>query len=217
MGSGLEGGWPAGENDPDSRQVPGLSGFVTPQTAEAFLARTVVLVEGISDQLALRALAERRGRNLDAEGISIVPMGGARNIGRYLDLFGPQGFDVRLAGLCDLAEEGDFKRGLERAGLGSNLTRADMERLGFYVCVVDLEDELIRSLGAEVVEQVIAAEGELGSYRTFQKQPAKRGRSHQEQVWQFMWNRKIRYATLLVDALDLTHVPRPLDLVLAHV
>jgi hypothetical protein len=29
--------------------------------------------------------------------------------------------------------------------------------------------------------------------------------------------RKIRYARLLVDALDLTRMPRPLDLVLAHV
>jgi hypothetical protein len=29
--------------------------------------------------------------------------------------------------------------------------------------------------------------------------------------------RKIRYARLLVEALDLTRVPRPLDLVLAHV
>ena len=32
-----------------------------------------------------------------------------------------------------------------------------------------------------------------------------------------MWNRKIRYATLLVGALDLERVPRPLDGVLAHV
>jgi hypothetical protein len=29
--------------------------------------------------------------------------------------------------------------------------------------------------------------------------------------------RKIRYARLLVDALDLSHVPRPLDRALAHV
>jgi len=145
-----------------------LSRFTSPQMAEAFLARTVVLVEGISDQLALEALAARRGRNLEAEGISIVPMGGATNIGSFLDLFGPQGFDVRLAGLCDAAEEGDFRRGLERAGLGSNLTRADMERLGFYVCVADLEDELIRSLGAASVEQIVDTQGELGSFRTFQ-------------------------------------------------
>src|SRR4051812_34809541 len=92
--------------------------------------RAVVLVEGVSDQAALEALAERRGRNLSAEGISIVPMGGATNIRSFLDLFGPQGLDVRLAGLCDAGEEGDFRRGLERAGLGSNLGGADMEALG---------------------------------------------------------------------------------------
>src|ERR1700736_2263816 len=46
------------------------------------LARAVVLVEGISDQLALQALAERRGRNLDAERISVVSIGGSKNIGR---------------------------------------------------------------------------------------------------------------------------------------
>jgi hypothetical protein len=183
-------------------------------------AIAVVLVEGSSDRLALEALAERRGRNLDAEGISIVPMGGAKNIGSYLDLFGPQGSDVRLAGLCDAAEEGDFQRGLERAGLGTNLTRADMEPLGFYVCVADLEDELIRSLGAAHVEQVIDAQGELGSFRTFQKQPAQQEKSNEEQLWRFMGTRagrKSRYARLLVDALDLTRVPRPLDGVLASV
>jgi hypothetical protein len=180
-------------------------------------ARTVVLVEGISDRLALEALAARRGRDLGADGVAIVPMGGAQAIGRFLERFGPQGFDVKLAGLCDEAEERDFRRGLERAGLGSNLTRADMERLGFYVCVADLEDELVRSAGAAAVEQVIAAEGELGSFRTFQKQPAKRELPYEEQLWRFMWNRKERYATLLVQALDLSRVPRPLDRVLAHV
>ncbi|MBA3430667.1 MAG: ATP-dependent endonuclease [Actinobacteria bacterium] len=173
----------------------------------------------MSDKLALEALAGRRGRNLDAEGIAIVPMGGATNIGRFLDLFGPQGFDVRLAGLCDAAEEGDFQRGLERAGLGSNLTRADMETLSFYVCVADLEDELIRSLGAGAVEQVIEARGDLESFRTFQKQPAWQGRTHEEQLRRFFGThsgRKIQSAPLLVDVLDLSHVPRPLDRLLAH-
>jgi hypothetical protein len=192
--------------------------------AEALAAgvdpRAVVLVEGTSDQVALEALAERRGRNLDAEGVSIVPMGGATTIGHFLDLLGPQGFDVRLAGLCDAAEEGDFQRGLERAGLGSNLTRADMEPLGFYVCVADLEDELIRSLGAPVVEEIVDAQGELGSFRIFQMQPAQRGRTNEAQLRRFMGTRsgrKTHYARLLVEALDLTQAPRPLDRVLAHV
>jgi hypothetical protein len=182
--------------------------------------RTVVLVEGISDQAALEALAARRGRDLAAEGIAVVPMGGARNIRHFLELFGPRGLAVRLAGLCDAGEEGDFQRGLEWAGLGSNLSRADMEALGFYVCVADLEDELIRCLGAAGVEQVVEAQGELGSFRTFQQQPAWRARPSQEQLRRFIGThsgRKIRYARLLVDALELTSVPRPLDRVLAHV
>jgi hypothetical protein len=127
---------------------------------------------------------------------------------------------VRLAGLCDAGEESDFRRGLERAGLGSNLSRADMERLGFYVCVSDLEDELIRALGADAVEQVVGAQGDLGSFRTLQKQPEWRGPTTEEQLRRFMGSggrRKIRYARWLVDALDLSQVPRPLDLVLAHV
>jgi hypothetical protein len=184
-------------------------------------SRAVVLVEGISDQRAIEALAERRGRNLDAQGISVVPIGGAQSIGRFLKQFGPKGLDIRLAGLCDAGEEADFRRGLERAGLGSDLTRADMESLGFYVCVADLEDELIRALGAASVERVVDAQGDLGSFRTLQKQPAWLGRTTEEQLRRFMGSggsRKIRYARLLIDALDLTtQVPRPLDLVLAHV
>jgi hypothetical protein len=182
--------------------------------------RAVVLVEGVSDQFALEALAERRDRSLEAEGISVVPIGGAQSIGRFLKLFGPEGLDVTLAGLCDAGEERDFQRGLERAGFGSSLTRAEMESLGFYVCDADLEDELIRALGAASVERVVEAQGELGSFRTLQKQPAWQGRSTEEQLRRFMGSggrRKIRYARLLVDALDLARVPRPLDLVLAHV
>jgi hypothetical protein len=180
----------------------------------------IVLVEGVSDQRALEALAERRGRDLPAEGVSIVPMGGAQAVGSFLDRFGPQGLGVKLSGLCDAGEESDFRRALERAGLGTNLNRAEMERLGFYVCVVDLEDELIRSLGAAAVEQIVDAEGDLGSFRTLQKQPAWRGRTREEQLRRFMGSggsRKIRYARLLVNALDLTRVPRPLEGLLAHV
>jgi hypothetical protein len=183
-------------------------------------ARAVVLVEGISDRVALETLAQRRGRDLDAEGVSVVPIGGAQAIGRFLTLLGPQGHDLRLAGLCDAGEEDDFRRGLERAGLGSHLTRADMEALGFYVCVQDLEDELIRALGADRVEQVAERQGDLRSFRTLQKQPAWQGRTTEEQLRRFLGSggrRKIRYSRLLVEALDLTEVPRPLDLVLGHV
>jgi hypothetical protein len=199
---------------------PSARPHTIPDVKTAFSARTVVLVEGLSDQRALEALAERRGRNLDADGVAIVPMGGATNIGSFLDGYGPQGLDLRLAGLCDAAEEGDFRRALARAGFGSNLTRADMESLGFWVCVEDLEDELIRALGAASVERVVEAQGELGSFRTLQKQPAQQGRTVEEQLRRFMGTRggrKIHYARLLVEALDPGDVPRPLDGVLGAV
>ena len=98
-------------------------------------------------------------------------MGGATNIGHFLDRYGPRGLDIPVAGLCDAGEEGDFRRGLERAGLGSDLNRA-----GFFVCVADLEDELIRALGVCVVREVVAGQGELGSFLIFSKQPAQRER-----------------------------------------
>ena len=186
--------------------------------AEAPLA--VVLVEGVSDQLALEALARRRARDLQAERVAVVPMGGSKGIGAFLEKFGPSGLDVRLAGLCDAGEEGDVRRGLERAGLGSNLDRAGMERLGFYVCEADLEDELIRALGADAVIRIVEGQGELGRFRTFQQMPHKRGQSADVQLRRFLGagsGRKLRYAPLLVDALDLERVPRPLDRVLAHV
>jgi hypothetical protein len=184
------------------------------------LARAVILVEGLSDRAALQALAARRGRDLDAEGVFIVPMGGATNIGHFLRVFGPQGYGVTLAGLCDEAEERGFRLGLERAGLRPGPSRADLERLGFYVCVADLEDELIRSLGTAVVEDLIEAQGEQGAFRTFTRQPAQRDRPRQQQLRRFMGTasgRKIHYGRVLVGALDLTRVPRPLDGVLSRV
>jgi hypothetical protein len=183
-------------------------------------ARAVVLVEGRSDRCALESLAARHGRSLTAEGVAVVPMGGAMNIRRFLDRFGPAGLGVPVFGLCDAAEEGWFRRGLERAGLGAGLTRAGMEARGFYTCVTDLEDELIRALGVATVEQVIEADGELSSFRRLQKQPAQRGRSTEQQLHRFLGTRsgrKSHYAARLVDALDLTRVPRPLDRLLARI
>jgi hypothetical protein len=133
----------------------------------------VVLVEGMSDQAAVQTLAERSGRDLRAEGVFVVPMGGATNVGHFVDLFGPGGFGVRLAGLCDQGEERDFRRGLDGVG-------------PYFVCVADLEDELIRTLGAASVVQVVDAHGDLGRFRTLQKQPEWRGRTTEEQLRRFM-------------------------------
>ena len=178
-----------------------------------------VVVEGVSDQIAIETLAERRRVDLAAAGIRIVRLGGAHRIGSFLDQLGLRSDGPRVAGLCDAGEEPVFRRALERTGFGSDLTRADMEQLGFYVCVEDLEDELIRALGASRVEEILDANGDLHRFRTLQQMPEWRGRATEEQLRRFMGSggrRKIRYARFLVDALDLERVPRPLDLVLSH-
>jgi hypothetical protein len=77
----------------------------------------------------------RRGRSNRATG-------GARTIGSFVRLFGPLGFDLNIVGLCDEAEESFFSQAISAPN--PPMSRQDMERQGFYVCAVDLEDELLR-------------------------------------------------------------------------
>ena len=170
-----------------------------------------MLLEGPSDLAAVEALAAARGRDLAAEGVCVVSMGGAMSIGRYAELLGPPGLGLRLAGLCDENEKGFYDRGLKRAGAPQQ---------GFFVCVSDLEDELIRALGTAKVEEAVRAEGDLRAWQTFQHQPAQHGRLRQQQLRRFLGTkkgRKIRYGRVLVEALDPGRVPAPLDALLSHV
>lgn len=201
-------GWAFGGGDGAARELAGRLGV-----------RTAVLLEGLSDVAAVETLALRHGRDLAAEGICVVSMGGAMNAGRYAGVLGPSGIGLRLAGLCDEREQRFFERGMRRAGAPAR---------DLYVCVADLEDELVRALGTARVEDVIRAAGELRPWQTFLNQPAQQGRSRQQQMRRFLGTRKgrkIRYGRLLVDALDLAQgqgqghghgqgrgqVPAPLD------
>ena len=159
-----------------------------------------MLVEGTSDRIAVETLAQRHGRDLAAEGVAVEPIGGAQAIRRALERHA----GARLVGLVDAGEAAGFRRVLEDV----------------FVCEPDLEGELIRALGAEEVVRVVEAHGDLGPFRTLQKQPSWRGRPLEEQLRRFMGSggrRKIRYASYLVDAVELDAVPRPLAGVLAAV
>ena len=162
----------------------------------------VVLVEGMSDQAAVDTLAERSGRDLRGEGVFVVPMGGATNIGHFVALFGPGGFGVRLAGLCDQGEEHDFRRGLDRAGPRPllRLRRGPGGR-------ADPRARRPPGRGAD------RGGGRSGPFLTFTRQPAHRGAVRDQQLRRFMGTRsgrKIRYGHVLAAALDLTRVPGPL-------
>ena len=168
----------------------------------------VVLVEGVSDRIAIETLAVRLGRDIAADDVTVVPVGGAHAIGRFLEGVAPES---RVAVLCDVGEEPAVARAI---------ARSPVERLGLFVCDRDLEDELIRALGVDEVEALLEANGDLGPFRTLQKQAAWRGRPADQQLRRFMGSggsRKARYARILVDALDPGRVPPPLAGALAHV
>jgi hypothetical protein len=160
----------------------------------------VIAVEGWSDRVVLELLARRQGRDLAEEGIDIVAIGGAHAVGRVVGAL-PRGTTVR--GLCDENEARFFRRVL-----------GDV-----HVCVPDLEGELIRALGVEGVTAVLASHGGLDSFRTFQQQPAQRGRATEPQLHRWLRSsskRFKRYLPLLVEAIDLERIPQPLKDVLEN-
>jgi hypothetical protein len=157
----------------------------------------VVLVEGITDRLALDAVAARLG--LELGGIEIVPIGGAQAVRRAAAEY----VGERVVGLCDANEERFFRRVLGDAT---------------FVCVKDIEDELLRAVGVPRVEELLEAQGELTTFRHFQNQPAWRGRSAAEGLPRWLQSadrRRYRYLPLLVGMLEPDEIPAPLTGVLA--
>jgi hypothetical protein len=182
--------------------------------------RTIVIVEGETDRLALTTAARRVGRDLEAERILVAPIGGAHAIARFLTELRREQVDVEIAGLCDQAEEGIFRSALERAGYGRELSRNEMERLGFFVCEADLEDELIRAIGTEAIPRLTELQGDARAWLTFRGQPAWQARPMDQQFRRFIRSvsdRNARYIRALVDGLEPERLPPPLRRLLTHV
>jgi hypothetical protein len=188
--------------------------------ARAAAARVVVLVEGISDQIAIEAAALRLGRDLAGEGVVVLPAGGVGSIGGLALRFGPMGAGVPLAGLCDAAEVAWLCKALVKARVGIALDREGLQRLGFYVCDRDLEDELIRAVGVERALALVQENGDLDAFRTLQRQRAWKDAPVEDQFRRFLGagaRRKLRYAALFVAAVELGRMPGPLLQVLRRV
>ncbi|MFE1212571.1 TOPRIM nucleotidyl transferase/hydrolase domain-containing protein [Streptomyces albidoflavus] len=187
------GGWVNGGPGERARELAGRLGV-----------RTAVLLEGLSDLAAVETLAARQGRDLAAEGVCVVQMAGAMNVGRYALTLGPPGLGLRLTGLCDIRERPFYERGFGRAGAPADAV---------FACSDDLEDELVRALGTARVEELVHAEGDDRAWQTFLRQPAQLGRPRPQQLRRFLGTkkgRKIRYGHLLVEALGPGQVPAPL-------
>jgi len=180
-----------------------------PRTAEAFFAKRVLIVEGESDQVAVRALAGRLERDLDAEGISVVSLEGAGSFATFFALLGPAGLDIPICGLCDADHESSWRGVLASVDSAISDTAA-MEAQGFFVCRSDLEDELVSSLGSTGVESALRAAGDGPAFDRFAEQPSQEG-SHEDKLRRYVDRNKVRSAAALVDALAIpASVPQPL-------
>jgi ABC-type cobalamin/Fe3+-siderophores transport system ATPase subunit len=213
--SGVSWAQPAGLSEADAKR---FARYTTPQTAEAFFARSAVLVEGLSDLYAIVAAADKLSRDLDAEGISLVDMEGAGGIKTFINLLGPSGFGLKVAGMCDADKESDWAVVLHEAGITSADNVGAMNSKGFFVCSLDLEDELVRAYGAKNVVTLIEEEGEANAFKQFQLQPSERSKTLDEQVRGFIQKkgRKVRYAPLIVERLTKAQIPLPLQQVLSY-
>ena len=69
--------------------MAGAPWVLTARPPHNSMQATTVLVEGESDRLAVETLAFHLGHDLTALRVSVVPMGGATSIVRFLDRYGP--------------------------------------------------------------------------------------------------------------------------------
>jgi hypothetical protein len=168
--------------------------------------RTVVLFEGRSDRLAFEAVARRHA--VDVAGEALVELGGITNLRNFLTAMPEAGF--RVLGLYDGSERQHVARVLRDLGM---LRGDDLARAGFFACERDLEEEVIRAAGPDLVLETLATRGELTRFRVFQRQPAQRVRSIEEQLHRFAGTasgRKSRFAADVIEAVPIERMPVPL-------
>ena len=174
--------------------------------------QTLVLVEGDSDAAAVRAVAGLMGCDLGLHHVQVLSAAGVTNFSRVLVDFLRTHPGAQFCGMYDIADEWHVRRALANAAV-SVAVHQSLEDFSFFACVSDLEDELIRALGAQAVERVLEAQAELVSFRRFQAMPQHRGTPVHQQLHRFLGTRatrKVRCAQRLVEALDLAQLPRPL-------
>lgn len=178
------------------------------------MPRSLILVEGESDAGAVRALAGLSGCDLELNHVDIRSADGVTNFPKLLADFVRANPGANFCGMYDVADEWHVRRALVNAGVAVG-PGDSLEPLGFFACVADLEDELIRAVGTDGVERMLDEEGELASFRRFQAMPQHRDTPGCRQLHRFLGTRatrKIRSARRLVEVLGLARLPRPLRL-----
>lgn len=175
----------------------------------------VVLLEGRSDIAAVRAAAA--SAQVDLSGVRLVDLGGITNVRSRLTVLAREEPGVeQVLGMCDAGETRFVVSALESTGHWVR-DASDLASAGFFVCVADLEDELLRALGPGRVIQVLDRLGLRDKLDALGQQPAWRERPLRDQLHRFAGvasGRKELLATAFTAELAADELPEPLRLLL---
>ena len=172
----------------------------------------IVLVEGVSDQIAVDTLAQRLGGS--DTGVAVLPVGGAQGLRRMLRTIRADHPAVPLSGLYDIAEAHVIRRALEDAGLLGPDTA--IEDAGFGALLISKTSccapaGRISSRRASPTTATSPRSASCRSSRSGAIAPI------HAQLRRWMTSgarRKLRYARIFVDAIPLERMPEPLLAVL---
>lgn len=180
-------------------------------------SRLIVLLEGASDVAAVRALMSTCG--IDPSPVELVSLGGVTNVGRMLKEVRQVRGDVDVVGLCDAAETRFVEQALNDDGLPV-ADATDLPMYGFFVCEQDLEDELIRALGADRALDALVGAGLGGKFDNLRAQAPWADRPLDEQLHRFCGaasGRKELAAGILAGALAEDEIPEPMSMLLDRI
>ena len=167
-------------------------------------------------------MARRRGWDLRAEGVLTLPIGGVTNLGAFIQVLGPCRGSASGWPVCAMPPRWHYARRALRTGRPGRQTSpsAGLEARGFFVCDADLEDELIRALGTPACRgRSSRRRASSTRFAGSRGSPPNGDAVLNAQLRRFLGTRarrKVRYGSLLIDAMALAHVPRALGLVIAH-
>jgi putative ATP-dependent endonuclease of OLD family len=175
---------------------------------EPLTATHVVIVEGPSDRLVLRRVADLLGYDLDRLGVSVVSLDGAGDVRMARAIFGPSGFRVPMSTLID---DDRAVRNVERA---YGIQRADFTANHIYVSTPDLEGEYVTALGAGRLWESFSASTEFSKNKLKTCVPTGADGTYTiEDVARFCRSDKIRAALVVVDVLAETEAETIVSLV----
>ena len=131
----------------DAKRREKLIKELDPERNELFFATRLLLVEGDTEKLAIPEYASRLGLELDQSGVTIVEVGGKRNLPEFVQIAKSFGIPVGVLYDRDASDFRSLREDEARFNAELDALRAADGSVCVWQMVKDYEDELRRILG----------------------------------------------------------------------